>query len=401
MAETSISTERYVEVLEEIKQFDAEEGNVLTRINLVGLNSKERYDIYGIIEGEYQDRLKFEQEVSFDYQGKQVVLPMTKIKSVTEAKPQPVIVDDMVVRIFHQMTKIPLPNTDHRSIDYYLDHLDSYTGCRAEFARFLNDIETHGNVQKLDMRIRHVSDCMLKYLKEHPSTKTFNKNAFQLETDFIKKSPYKQGASLYHANNQNKLFISVDINKANYSIVKRYHPEIFRSTASWPEFVLSFCGDRPIHTLAFSKPARQRIFGEARLTSKTASLAGYLIRQLAQESSIPLDKVVLLSSDEIVVAYDPTLYRHLFEHYHGDFYKVQAFRLIKLPKYDFFFKEHFDPFQATDIQPIVITRRDFKCIQASFVMQCIKYYEGKPIVELDRKFLMETGQSATMDEPIF
>lgn len=155
------------------------------------------------------------------------------------------------------------------------------------------------------------------------------------------------------------MFISVDINKANFSIVKRYHPEIFRSTASCSEFVLSFCGDRPIHTLAFSKLAQQRSFGEAHLTSKAVSLAGYFIGQLAQESSIPLDKVVLLNSDEIVVAYNPTLFPHLFEHYHGDFYKVLAFRLIKLPKYDFFFKEHFDPFQTTDIQPVVITRREF------------------------------------------
>lgn len=33
-------------------------------------------------------------------------------------------------------------------------------------------------------------------------------------------------------------------------------------------------------------------------------------------------------------------------------------------------------------------------------MQCIKYYEGKLILELDHKFLMETGQSATRDESI-
>lgn len=96
----------------------------MKRINLVGFNSKERYGIYSTIEGDYQDRLKFEQEVSFCHQEKQVVLLITKVKSVTEAKPQPVIVDDMVVHSFRQVTKIPLPNTDHRSIDYYLDHLD-------------------------------------------------------------------------------------------------------------------------------------------------------------------------------------------------------------------------------------------------------------------------------------
>jgi hypothetical protein len=35
------------------------------------------------------------------------------------------------------------------------------------------------------------------------------------------------------------------------------------------------------------------------------------------------------------------------------------------------------------------------------MMQCIKQYEGKPVLEIDRKFSIETGDVATFDESIF
>ena len=99
--------------------------------------------------------------------------------------------------------------------------------------------------------------------------------------------------------------------------------------------------------------------------------------------------------------YEPGVFRQLFEHHNGTFFRVEAFRLIKLPKYDFFVKEFFDPLQETNDQQIVVTRSEFKCAPAYAIMQCIKCYEGKPILELDRKFTVETGQTATLDEPMF
>ena len=91
----------------------------------------------------------------------------------------------------------------------------------------------------------------------------------------------------------------------------------------------------------------------------------------------------------------------MFDRYHNSFFKVLAFRLVKLPKYDYFVKEYFDPFQISDDQRIVVTDREFKCIPLPFIMQCIKQYQGKPVLEVDRKFLTESGRVATLDESIF
>ena len=108
------------------------------------------------------------------------------------------------------------------------------------------------------------------------------------------------------------------------------------------------------------------------------------------------DDIVMLSGDEFVITYDREMYHRLFQRYYGAFFKVLAFRLVKLPKYNYFVKEYFDPTDES-----IVTKRELKCIPLVFLMQCIKQYEGKPIVEADRKFMAETRFVATFDSSIF
>lgn len=124
------------------------------------------------------------------------MLIITKVTNQTEVKPESIVIDDTLIDYFHKYTKLRLPNTDHRYISYYLDHLDPYTGCRSTFTQFLQDIEIHGNIQKLSMHINQVFDNIVNYLNEHPSTQTFKNNKFEMEMDFIKKSPYRLNTSL-------------------------------------------------------------------------------------------------------------------------------------------------------------------------------------------------------------
>jgi hypothetical protein len=387
-------------VFEEIKQFNEKEETSL-RITLEGLTPKERAQIYNAFETDYYGKLQYEKRASFHGGDKQVMLIITKVTDEKQAKIISVKVDDATVQHFRRYTKLPLPLSKHQFIDYYLDCLDPYTGCRAKFSQFLQDIETHQNLYKLNNRIEEILNRIVSHMKEHPSTQIFKNATFEEEMNFRKSSSYKNQCKLYTKQNHNKLFISVDIKQAYYAIVKHYHPEIFRDLPTWEDFVLSFCGEKPIHTLKLSKPIRERIFGNANFGNKMSFLAEYFVYKILHEMNVPHANLMMVATDEIVLSYDPVTFRRIFDRYHGTFYKVEAFRLVKLPKYDYFVKECFHPSSEIDNQQIVITHCEFKCIPLPFMMQCIKQYEGKPVLDIDRKFSIETGDIATFDEPIF
>ncbi|CAF4701245.1 unnamed protein product [Rotaria sp. Silwood1] len=165
----------------------------------------------------------------------------------------------------------------------------------------------------------------------------------------------------------------------------------------WLDFVNLFCGEKPIHTLLNSKLWRQRTLGQARITPKTNQLAEYFVRKILHEMQTPTTDVVLLHNDEAVLQYNPLVFRRLMDNYHGTFFKVIPFRLVKLPQYNYFVKEYFDPSQSVDNDQIVITRCEFKCIPLPFLMQCIKKYEDKPITEIDRKKIVWKSDHGVTD----
>ena len=387
-------------ILEEIKQFSEHEA-VSKCITLEGLNSKERAQIYDVLEKNYHRLLEFERQTSYHGNDKRVVLILRRITGEKQTKMVRLEITDIIVHTFRKYTKLPLPLTKHQFVNYYLDCLDPYTSCRAIFSQFLQDIETHETVFKLNSRIEQVINSIITYIKEHPSVQTFKDAVFEQEMKLLKSSPYKIHCELYKKENQDRLFISVDIVKADFNIIKYYHPEVFHHLSTWEEFVVSFLGEKPINTLKSSKSIRERIFGLVKLGNKTNSLAEYFIHKILHEMNISPANVITIATDEVVLSYDQSTFRRLFDRYHGNFFKVQAFRLVKLPKYDYFVKEHFHPVEGIDNQQIEVTRREFKCVPLNFIMQCIKQYEGQPILEIDRKFSIDSDQVATFDEPIF
>ncbi|CAM4919538.1 unnamed protein product [Rotaria socialis] len=383
-------------VLKEIQEFN--KGDLtLKHITLEGLDAKGRYKVYNTIDTQYSGRLTYEKHSHSSGQQKQAFLILKKKTGATDEivirKP---LVDHLTVLSFKKYTQLPLPLTNNMFFDYYLDVLDPYTGCRATFAQFFRDIEAHETIYKLNDRINRISENIIHYLIEHPSVQAFKQRVFDEEMAFIQASKYKSKTTVYTPENHDKLFISVDINKAYYNVLKHYYPEIFRNSATWQEFVNTFCDEQLITTLSSSKFLRLITFSKASIRKSTNSLSEYFIHKVLHEMSVPYDKIVMLSGDEFIIPYDRDMYDNLFGRYHGTFFKVLAFRLVKLPKYNYFVKEHFSPTDES-----VITHRELKCIPQVFIMQCIKQYEGKAILEVDRKFMAETSFVATFDKSIF
>jgi hypothetical protein len=114
--------------------------------------------------------------------------------------------------------------------------------------------------------------------------------------------------------------------------------------------------------------------------------------------------VALLSGDEVVVPYTPELYRSLHAEYKaGDFYKVQAFRLLRLLERDFYVKEYFDAAGSGSIALPTdsdICAREIKCVAAKNVMEVICHYEGRAVTDLDLRFTDESGRVAQFIDPL-
>ncbi|CAF0912296.1 unnamed protein product [Adineta steineri] len=250
----------YNAILEEIKQFSEQEA-VSKNISLDGLNAKERSQVYKLFETTYDQLLQFDRQYSLNNGEKQVVLTVKKITPNEKMKITSVTIDDAIVREFRKYTKLPIPIINHQFIDYYIDCLNPYNGGRTMFSQFIKDVESHETVSRLRSRIEQVLDNIVSHIRDDPSMQTFRDNMFEEEIKFRKSSPYKTSGELYKKENQDKLFISVDINKASYNILKYYHPEVFNHLSTWEEFVLSFCGDKPIHILTSSKAIRVRTLG--------------------------------------------------------------------------------------------------------------------------------------------
>lgn len=382
-------------IVEAIKQF-VEGTEVSKHILLDGLDAKERGQIYATIETTYANQIHCEKQSTFRGKHRQVVLVLSKIQNTEEMELPSIPVDETLIDHFRKYTRLSLPLTNVKYIDYVLDVLEPYFNCQRMFTQFLQDIEAHGNLHQFNIRINHLLDDILRHIAEHPSTQLHKTNTYDMETEFLKSNTYKTQRSCYTKENHGKLFLSIDINKADYTTLKHYHPEIFRNLSTWEEFVRSFCEDKPMQTLINSKYLREKLFGDAGVTKRTKVLSEYFIRHMLHEMNISSTDIVMLHGDEVILSYNSSLFQSISDRYHGSFFKVLAFRLVKLPKYDYFVKEYFDP-----SEPSGITRREFKCTPLPFLMQCIKQYEQKPMTEIDRKFMTESGHLATFDEAIF
>ena len=173
-----------------------------------------------------------------------------------------------IVKSFCDDTKLLLPTMDCKFLDYYLDVLDPYTKSHALFNQCLQDIETHSTIHQLNHVIREIIKQIIDHISEHPPKKIFHGSKFEVEVSFLKASPFKNREKLYIEQNQNQLFISVDINKACYTTLKHDHPDVFGHTTSWEEFAQLFCGGKEIQTLLRSRCIRERILGRLGLLIK-------------------------------------------------------------------------------------------------------------------------------------
>lgn len=138
-----------------------------------------------------------------------------------------------------------------RAIDMYYTYIEA-------FEVFCKEMERYANEQDYFQHYNEVKEAVIQYLRENPVMVEFCNSELlnKIAADY-NGSRYGKGSNLYSLTNNGKTFISIDMNKANFTALALYDSRIF-DASSWEEFIGRFTDNK--HIIA-SKYIRQVIMG--------------------------------------------------------------------------------------------------------------------------------------------
>ena len=141
---------------------------------------------------------------------------------------------------------------------YFTDRLklyDKFYGTLEKWALFVKELEKYNCEQDYFEEYNHVKDQAINAIKESDAYQRFNNEDMNLYGIINKGLPSKD---IFKPSNDNKMFISIDMKKANFSALKTYDKTIFGSAESWEDFISKFTQNKHIVS---SKYIRQVILG--------------------------------------------------------------------------------------------------------------------------------------------
>lgn len=268
-----------------------------------------------------------------------------------------------------------------------LETIDSLSPCIEKFERFCSELSMFETEQDYFARRDAVKQTIIDYIKGKDAYKEFNEMTLPPINN-----PYP-GTNLYISENDGKEFLSIDMVKANFSIMRYFSRKMFDEKTSWEEFVGLFTD---LEHLKQSKYMREVIFGNLNPRRISAYekqfmvfLAHHITSVFAKDGkTFPVYSV---ASDEILARIDGNMGFSLddlqkaidsfppMEHYRVDL-RVETFSLEKLNGIDGWCKVSY---------PDGEKRVEFKCVNAEIYNQVIKYYLGEPITDDDLVFYHE------------
>lgn len=209
------------------------------------------------------------------------------------------------------------------------------------------------------------------------------------------------GKDIFKPTNDEKIFISIDMRKANFSSLSHYDKRIFNESASWEEFLKQFTNNEHI---IHSKYIRQVILGNCN-PKRHITYEKYIMDQVLTMLDHEFDlknHIVFFSNDEIV--YDITFLKNpeylktaqkaieLLLNKNFDIpFRVELFTLHKIYGTDGYCKEIYNKNGQTTF--------DLKGLDSFTVPFVLRYLAGEDITENDKVFIYEGKLSKFIEVP--
>lgn len=352
----------------------------------IALNSKERADIHETVKkyGELES-------VSVSIFGSRLKKIIIKKKDDTIEKASTIpTINSAMIKFFCDYAKVPFPVFSEKYVDYYLDTLDKYYDCKAKWKIYLSELEKN-SLASIKNEINSVYTKVIDYVKSHEEYKDFIAKEHKIPDIFM-------GNELYSVPNKDKTFVSIDVRSANYRVLKTHCPTLCENL-EWVDFIRKFTSNEFI---IGSKYAREVVFGKLGC-KPIAKMPIIFIDNVIKRTDTKYGsylKKVRCSNDEII--YEVTTdkisefislideFKACVNELDNKCYRVDVFKLKQLGTREFFVKEL-----------IGSDKVEFKAVPKKFSVQSVKFYEGKAITDLDKKFTDEMDLTATYDSSIF
>ena len=230
---------------------------------------------------------------------------------------------------------------------YFTDRLklfDKFYGTLEKWNIFLEGLQKYHCEQDYFEEYNRVKDSAILSIKESEAYKRFNVEDMNKYCVTHKNLPNKD---VFKPSNDGKLFISIDMRKANFSSLYHYSADIFSGAKTWEEFISKFTENKHIIN---SKYIRQVILGNCN-PKRHITYEKYLMNEvldvLIKEVGYWFDEIVFFSNDEIVIDMDNyadcirnrNITKSKLEEYFDFPLNVELFYLHKINGTDGYYKE--------------------------------------------------------------
>lgn len=192
--------------------------------------------------------------------------------------------------------KLSFPVLDDPYFDYYVDLYNEHHKSKEKLDLLINEIEKFGSQEDFLKAYYEVRDNILTALKNEAYNDfiSMDMNKFG-----IKNKSFPKG-DIFKRINVGKIFVSIDLVKANFQALKFINKDLVLGANSYNELVSKFTN---MDYIKESKYIRQVIFGNLN-PKRTITVERYLIEQvlnlLFDRKCMEADDVRMVSVDEIV-----------------------------------------------------------------------------------------------------
>lgn len=278
---------------------------------------------------------------------------------------------------------------------YFMDRLrlyDLFYGSLEKWDIFIKELEKYNCEQDYFEEYNRVKDQAINDIKNTEAYQMFNNDDMNLYSVKHKDLPSKD---IFKPSFDGKMFLSIDMKKANFSSLSHYSSDIFNGKLTWESFISQYTNN--LHIIN-SKYIRQVILGNCN-PKRHITYEKHLMDIVLDfvEKIIPLENIVFFSNDEIVFSMDNNsnvttsqLQKILDDNMLVPL-KVELFILHKINGTDGFYKEIFEEDGSKTIE--------FKCLDNYMLPFVIRKFIGEEITENDKVFYHEGLLSKFIETP--
>lgn len=262
-----------------------------------------------------------------------------------------------------------------------------------EFNSLLKKIEEkyEGEPNNFIHEYASVRDVMINDILDMPAYKEF------IEMDMNKFAVPKQEVTsnnIFKQDNIGKMFVSIDLSKANFQAMKYVNPELVKNQDTYQDFVGQYSGNDYIKN---SKYTRQVVFGKLN-PKRQITVERYLIEKVKDlVGNIPGCQLVSICNDELIyqakdrVLFYPSKLYGIEQNVKSELGIDVHVECFILHGYDFKYKEPGDSKFAFYRKVIYFPymKHELKCVPGPYRKIVDKFFLGKPVEEMDMLALFD------------